>query len=356
MAWQPEDLSSQVDGIVDTFTTTFQRDIGQIVLHHNGDRVATDQFEEPTSKTIRTLFTPSSGDTLHVVYLTDETVEGRAVGFSDDPTTGPDPSLPQSLTDLLDDLDNRVDATETQIGDLQDQIGQRFDYKESVQAASIADIGGTYDGTGGTSLRGEFTAMPNVVDGVTLKVAYRVLLKNQTAPAENGIWKVVTLGTGADGVWERADDFDQDAEVTQGARTLVAAGAVGGLSAWGVNTPDPIIIGGASGTALTWGIVDGVSGLVPADNGLFVGAPTSGDNAATGLTISNRPGGEVQVFVAGIRQEVGNGVKTKDCYFSSDGGTTARAWGGIDAGDELIWNGVVAGSDLQTSDRVDFDY
>jgi len=85
---------------------------------------------------------------------------------------------------------------------------------------------------------------------------------------------------------------------------------------------------------------------------------TSGDNSTTGLTISSTPQGEryVTVSVNGISYEVGDGYKTYDCYFSNDGGTTARDLFDVEAGDTLYWNGVIAGFDLSATDRVDLDY
>ena len=85
---------------------------------------------------------------------------------------------------------------------------------------------------------------------------------------------------------------------------------------------------------------------------------TSGDGATTGLTISIAPipGSYVGVRINGIGYIVGDGVTTMDCYFSADGGATARAFSAIQAGDTLYWNGVIAGFDLFPSFRVDLDY
>lgn len=64
----------------------------------------------------------------------------------------------------------------------------------------------------------------------------------------------------------------------------------------------------------------------------------------------------VRVSVNGLGVVLGSGVKTKDCYFSADGGTTARAITAIAAGDLLYWVGTVAGFQLDASDRIDFEY
>jgi hypothetical protein len=87
-------------------------------------------------------------------------------------------------------------------------------------------------------------------------------------------------------------------------------------------------------------------------------AVTSGNSSTTGLTITVTPASNsyVAVLVNGIQQAVGSGIKTKDCYFSADGGTTAKAFGSIVAGDTLYWNGIVTGYDLSGVDFIDLDY
>lgn len=74
------------------------------------------------------------------------------------------------------------------------------------------------------------SAAPNTLDGVSLAANDRVLVKNQTAPAENGIYTVTTLGTGANGVWARATDCDTASDAA-GAMVTVRAGTTqGGLT------------------------------------------------------------------------------------------------------------------------------
>lgn len=155
-----------------------------------------------------------------------------------------------------------------------------LDVKQSVRAASTANVSVTYNATGGTSTRGQITAAPNTLDGVTLAANDRILLKNQTTGAQNGIWVVSTLGTGANGVWDRATDFDTDAEVTAGAFAFVEEGTTNGDSGWVLATNNPITIGGASGTALTFNQFSsagsGVSSFSAGTTGLTPSTATTG--------------------------------------------------------------------------------
>lgn len=68
---------------------------------------------------------------------------------------------------------------------------------------------------------------PSTVDGVSLALNSRVLVKSQTTAAQNGIYVVTTLGTGANGTWARATDCDTSAEAA-GAMVTVSAGTVNG--------------------------------------------------------------------------------------------------------------------------------
>lgn len=66
--------------------------------------------------------------------------------------------------------------------------------------------------------------------------------------------------------------------------------------------------------------------------------------------------GYVAVFVNGVLQSVGDGVKDGSCYFSADGGVTAKAISDIELGDLLYWMGTTASYQLTSDDRVDFHY
>ena len=238
------------------------------------------------------------------------------------------------------------------------KLDQRADQKDSCQAATTADVGAVYDPVGGVSARGQLTNTPNTLDSVPLLAGMRLLVKDQADPTENGIYVVTTVGSGADGVWDRADDFDEDEEVTNGAVTFVTAGATHADEAWVVVSPDPVVIGGLAGDAIVWAIVGNPTTVQPfnGDKTRAVAAPTAGNDAATGLTLSAAPVSYCRVTVNGLGQRLGNGVKTLDCYFSDDGGLTAKGYGNLAAGDQLFWNGVTAGFNLLPSYNVDFEY
>jgi hypothetical protein len=127
--------------------------------------------------------------------------------------------------------------------------------------------------------------------------------------------------------------------------------------------------GGLERVAAGLGILLNGDSLALSGSGLRAKVPTTsnkeqsptagtGNEQTTGLTIAATPGGDgyVRISVNGIGYILGDGVKTKDCYFSADGGTTARAISAIAAGDTLYWNGTIAGFDLETTDRVDMEY
>ena len=85
---------------------------------------------------------------------------------------------------------------------------------------------------------------------------------------------------------------------------------------------------------------------------------TNGNGSSTGITIEYTPFADsnVEVKINGIGVNLGNGVLTKDCYFSNDGGITPKLTKDIEAGDILYWNGANAGYELDPLDDIDFEY
>lgn len=146
-----------------------------------------------------------------------------------------------------------------------DSVARGLDWKQSVRAAS----------TGNVSLSSPGASM----DGVTLAAQDRVLLKNQTAGAENGIY----AWTGAAAALVRATDADTNAEVSPGMAVTVTEGAANGDKVF-VLTTDTINLGT---TALAFSQLGGGGGAYIAGNGLAESpAGTFNVGAGTGIVVN----------------------------------------------------------------------
>lgn len=142
-----------------------------------------------------------------------------------------------------------------------------LDNKASVRVAT------TGAGTLATSFENGDT-----VDGVVLATGDRILLKNQAAGADNGIYVVAASGAPA-----RAADSDIDAEVTSGLVVFVSEGTANGNTNWQLTTDDPITLGS---TALTFTQI-GAGTTYTAGDGLTLTGADFSVNAGTGLEISS---------------------------------------------------------------------
>ena len=95
-------------------------------------------------------------------------------------------------------------------------------YDATVVGATTADLGATFYPTGGSQNKGSFSGAPTTLDtSVTLADNDLVLVKDQTAPEQNGIYLVVHAATGD---WERWTDFDENTEMLTGYHVHVAGG------------------------------------------------------------------------------------------------------------------------------------
>lgn len=78
------------------------------------------------------------------------------------------------------------------------------------------------------------------INGVAVVDGDRVLVKNQTAGADNGIWIAST------GDWQRAPDWDANGDVVEGTQVFVTDGSVSPGVLYYVTTADDIVIGTTS--------------------------------------------------------------------------------------------------------------
>lgn len=106
-----------------------------------------------------------------------------------------------------------------------DAVKVGLDFKDSVRVATTANV--------------DLSSAPAAIDGVTLSADDRVLVKDQSTGAQNGIY--VFNGSGS--AMTRATDADANAEVTSGMFTFVTEGSVNADSGFVLTTDGSITVG-----------------------------------------------------------------------------------------------------------------
>lgn len=91
------------------------------------------------------------------------------------------------------------------------------------------------------------------IDGVAVYEGDRVLVKDQNAPVDNGVW-VVSKAT-----WTRADDFNGTLDILNGTIVSVWQGTLGAHSLWQVDSTEKYPRVGADG--ITFDLISGGGGL-----------------------------------------------------------------------------------------------
>ena len=167
-------------------------------------------------------------------------------------------------------------------------LNQLFDNKPSVKVATAAA------GTLASSFENGDT-----VDGIVLTTGDRILIKNQAAPAENGIYIVA-----ASGAPTRAADMNAWAEVP-GAFVVVEEGTANADTIWLASADAG---GTLNTTAINWQQIPTTAGYTTAnfvDNEVPSGS-INGSNVT--FTIANTPvAGSVHLYINGVRGKVGSG-------------------------------------------------
>lgn len=73
---------------------------------------------------------------------------------------------------------------------------------------------------------------PSSLDGVTLSLSDKILVKNQTTSSQNGIYNVSVLGTGSNGTWIRDSTLDSSSEYNDNFIVYVEAGISNTSTLW----------------------------------------------------------------------------------------------------------------------------
>jgi hypothetical protein len=153
-------------------------------------------------------------------------------------------------------------------------------FKLPVMAATAADLGGTYDVSPKTLTAGANGSL--TVDGVAMYAGDRVLVKDQSAGYQNGVYSVTDPGSGA-GPWvlTRADDFDDSAKIYSAVKVTAAKGATNDNRTFILATDPPIIL---DSTVLVFVEDASGGGSAPPTVAQYVGSMQSGDPATKSIT------------------------------------------------------------------------
>ena len=153
-------------------------------------------------------------------------------------------------------------------------------------------------GVGATLTAGGNAAL--VIDGVTVSATNRVLVKDQAAPAQNGIYVVTTAGSGSvPWVLTRATDFDTAApgNIATGAYVFVSSGSTNASSSWNMTTTGTIIVGT---TGLVWTQFSATTAYQADGSTLQL----------SGTVFSEKPGGTVNASLASMAAHTYKGNPT----------------------------------------------
>jgi hypothetical protein len=183
----------------------------------------------------------------NAVAITGGTINGTTVGATTAAagtfttvamTSGTITNAPTNDTDIV----NKAYA---------DSIASGINFHESCRLATIAALPANTYNNGASGVGATLTATANgalSVDGVAVVVGNRILVKNQVAAANNGVYDVTQTGSaGAPYILTRATDFDSAGsgvdQIDAGDFFLITAGATLANTSWVQQTPLPITVG-----------------------------------------------------------------------------------------------------------------
>jgi len=202
-----------------------------------------------------------------------------------------------------------------------DAVANGLDVKASVKVATTANLAATYNNGNGTLTASSNGAIS--VDGVTLSVNDRVLVKDQSTQTQNGFYKVTATGSGgAAFVLTRTPDADAASELTGGAFTFVEEGTANADNGYVLTTNGTPTLGTTNITFEQFsgaGQISAGDGLTKTGNTIdVVGTADKITVSANALTIASTYVGQSSITTLGT---ITTGVWNGTAIAATSGGT-----------------------------------
>lgn len=144
--------------------------------------------------------------------------------------------LNQKITNLADPTGGTDAANKQYV----DSVATGLDVKKSVRVATTANLVATRSGN---VLTADANGSLPQIDGETMALNDRVLVKHQTTAADNGIYFVSDLGSaGTPYTLTRATDADTTTELNQGAFTFIEEGTLWADTGWVMSSDAPFVL------------------------------------------------------------------------------------------------------------------
>ena len=190
-----------------------------------------------------------------------------------------------------------------------DTVAQGLSIKESVQVATAAALPTNTYNNGSSGVGATLTGVATgvlTVDGITVALNDRVLVKNEVTSANNGIYLCTIAGTiGVAYVLTRSVNMNQPAEIP-GAFTFVENGTVNDAAGFVIADAGPFTIGT---TAIIFTQFSG-AGQIIAGNGISKSGNTLSINTAVTVDVSTAQTLSNKTFVAPALGTPASGVMT----------------------------------------------
>jgi hypothetical protein len=194
-----------------------------------------------------------------------------------------------------------------------DDVAQGLDVKASVHVATTAALAACTYNNGSSGVGATLTADANgalTIDSHAVNAGEYVLVKNQVAGLQNGLYTVTSAGAvDAPFILTRRADSDTGTELSSGSFVFVEQGTTNGSTGWVVSTSGAITIGT---TAITWTQFSS-AGIADAGDGLQKTGTTFSVKTASSSRIAVSSGG-VDLATTGVTAASNQVLFTVDAY------------------------------------------